>query len=1061
MNRKKSFTVFYLLLVCILSLCFVFVSCSKSSDKKDNEANGDKKEYAMGEYTLLDFEKESDKFAVRPYIDDILDAYGSVSVSFEKEYAASGSGSLLYSYGAGKKPSIAFYPERTAYSDLPMEKLASFGISVYSTATEEQQVTLSLVSGKEPVYEEKHALVPGRNDFVIEVDPLLVRFRADEVKALCVEFAPDAPCDYYLDDFKATIGERELTEVQKTAELFVKAVNATEGNVTGQSGDALLQAYGYYTQLDAACKAAVKVFYEKFENCVTKFFEIIGWDEDPEKTTLLYLSENYGVLQFDEEVGVNYAFSSDAFDKDGGTKLSFDSTKNEYTLSFDIPTVVIDDYDYLSLKADNVSACDITIRFNEAQGATIAAGERKEIELSMDGITEKNNTVTFVIGKEVSSQGGDGSLTELYLSSVFANTLPRETVYESVLNRKSPYLTEGNADLKNLKNKTVITVNDITCEIIPQKVVTDINVGQVVTFASSAETQTVLSLYDKRDNIFKEVIVSSSVSIFRLTKAEYENLQYIKADKMGKISVSDMLLSRSDDTDYTEILFRNDYIVKKDAMTVDSLREAIYFLNSFENMLYYKQNYMRVNDPDVYNDILGRAEAVSDIYEQIVARLGEGVADNTDCGIVLDMSGVYETLKTVRPLDVSAEKIVRNAKKNELLKYKYTLFDFADIAAASKFTCDGKWTDWSGTISAEEFDGGKKLAINIQKVSDAYANDRRAYVTYDYSGSSLSLSNYDYVVWRIYNAGANESRLFFVLYGWEGTVSSCALPSGEWTEIKLSVSDFKRAKQLVIYPCDSGDKFYIDNVYAYSVPYVQSRIDKLPDVSNITGKDRALVNEVRREYENLSSLSKGKVNIEKLVLCENTLSRLPFTVFDMSEENITDSFSHPTNVGAYLWDGYFDVREDANYGKVLAVSTSGTTGTQPVLYFGYKLGSKNLSDYDYVKFSVYNPKNVDLTFAVITMGWGKDYYVGKIKANSWTEIVVSASDFASAGYFYIANVEKNEELTFLFTDIVAYKNESSGLGENELPPVDITDFDFAERLSENKRYTAKENDFVD
>ena len=70
---------------------------------------------------------------------------------------------------------------------------------------------------------------------------------------------------------------------------------------------------------------------------------------------------------------------------------------------------------------------------------------------------------------------------------------------------------------------------------------------------------------------------------------------------------------------------------------------------------------------------------------------------------------------------------------------------------------------------------------------------------------------------------------------------------------------------------------------------------------------------------------------------------------------------------------------------------------------------------------VYNPKNASIRLAFITRGWGKKYYDVNLAPQGWTEVTLTTAQLKNAGYIYIANVNQNEELTFLFTDFIAKK----------------------------------------
>ncbi len=1040
--RKIKLILIFVLAVC-LSAC-VFAACSgnpggsSSSSVGDSESHGEsgseKPDYADGEYTLLDFESAADLYSVRPYIPDILDIYGTISVVKEDGRARSGSGSLKYAYESGKKPTLLFYPAHSAHPDIPVGKLASFGVSVFSSAENAQKITLGVVSTKAVIYEETRDLLPGWNDYVFELDPVLVRFRSGEINAFGIGFETGrTPCDYYLDKWTATVGEKELTEVQKTALLFAEKAGELESGVPDTN--TLLSAYEYYKKLDKSCRSAVSQYYDKYEKAVKRLLETKSWASEPGVTDIAFLSDDYGVLQLSETDGVSYEFVSDAFGSGaGGTMFVFDGfeqnavkedgteeTAKDAETKFDVgittATIITDSYDYVAFDVRNDSDKTFTLRFNGSENVvTVPGGFSGEVNVPMTNIVETGNSITFTFNYKT----GEISSARICVSAIRAFTIPREEIVSAALTENG-YVAEGNATVSPSGKKYKLDVRDANAKIKLDKAYSSINVSQSVLFSAVSDKNVNIGLYDAAGEKIEEFNVTPTASVISLTAEEYGAAAYLKADVACVLTVSDMLLARTVDGDYAEIILKNDYVAGADRISTENAREAIYFVSSFESMLLYKQNYMKNNDADVYADILARAEAVSITFKAAVANVENGTASEAEDKLVLDLSAQYSALKSVDALGSDELKMIEKAKKGRLLKYKYTLFDFDNPMATADFGKETKWFDWSGNIALENFGGGKKLSISVQKVMpDGDRNARRIFVSYDFSGASSALNGYDYVSWRIYNANATDKTLFFVTYGWGSTVYSCTLHANRWTDVKLTVSDFKNAGYFVIYPTDPGEKFYIDNVYACSVEYVQNLIDSLPAADSVTSADRDVVESARAEYEKLSALAKKKVDAAKLVAAEKKLAIIPLTVFDMSAAGATDNFTHPTDIPAYLWNGDFSIKTDATYGKVLAVHTTGTTGTQPVVYLGYKLGGMTLSEYDFVTFNVYNPKKANLTFAVITRGWGKKYYGCTLTAEGWTEIILPASSFVSAGYLYFANVEKNEELTFLITDIVAH-----------------------------------------
>lgn len=1082
----KKFKSILISLLAIFSALFFIASCkddgadsatsgtesvepAESGSEGQSESTG--REYENGEYTLLGFESERDLYNVRPYIADILDMYATISVVSDKSFAKTGDGSLKYHYESGKRPTIAFYPEHSDYSDIPIDKLAKFSVSVYNSSEKTESIKLVIASGKEPVYEQECELKNGWNDYDFELDPILLRFRKDEIKAFCIEFTPSSkPCDYYVDDWKATVGEKELNETQKTALKYVDKVDEL-GNMSNVDPAALLTAYGYYEQLDDACRAAVYEYRDKYDKALKRFFDYKSFSGGNQKTTHVFLSEDYGVLQVGETGNMTVNYNENGFgDGIGGTEFTFSGFKGvsdgetveDETLKFDVSlftsTIIVGNYDYIAFTLKNDSDKEVTVRMNGSGDCiVIGAGDTVNAELPMTYMVESGNVMSFSFDYKTDKPND----AKIVLSSIVSNALSRDKTYESAL-RDGKYIKDGNAQIDVKDGKYVLNFGDNSAKVNLARAFDEINVSQQVMFSVTADKNAELEIYNSANEKIRAVSLSTTAEVVTLGKNEYEAAAYFKASESCKVTVSDMYLARTVDEDYVGITLKNDYIVKGDGINVDTVREAIYFVSSYENMSTYKQNLMKESDTNVYDDMIARSAKISEVFKGIVDSLKNGKSTDTENKIILDLSNLYGVLNNVTPLTKEEEKVIEEAKRSTLLKYKYTVFDFENPMAASDFEKVTKWFEWGGNITLEDFDGGKKLAVNVQRVQpDGDRNARRIWIGYDYSKSSAVLGGYDYVSWRIYNANATDKTIFFITYGWSATVTNLTLKANSWTDIKLGVNDFKNAGYFVIFPTDPGEKFYFDNAYACSAEYVQNLIDKIPEVGTIKESDRTQINFARTEYDKLSALAKKKVVTDRLVAAEKKISTLPCTIFDMSDESVLDRFTNPKDIPAYLWNGDFSIVNDETNGKVLAVHTTGTYGTQTVVYVGYNLDGIDLSGYDYVTFSVYNPKNVQLDFAIITKGWGKSYYKGKLKATDWTEITVSIDGFKRAGYFYFADVLANEEVTFLISNVVAHGAASVQGTIDELPEAsnmvyaDIKDVMYARSQYEKLSDSAK------
>lgn len=1016
----------FILMLLLAALCaFSFAACgSDSAGNPQEKEEPAPRVYEDGTYTLLDFEKEEDIFSVRPFNPDILDAYGKVSVTFGEQFVSGENpekdGSLKYAYKSGKRPALILYPERSECYDMPFDKLLSFDISIYNCSEKAKKVILSIVSTTEEVYSVSQKLEHGWNDCELELDAVFVKYRQEDIYAFCIEFESGESCDYYLDDWKATIGESEYTEVQKNAATFVDAVEKTGDNVSVESVNNLISAFTSYSELNDICKAAVKKYYEKFGEQVEKYFEIIGWSSEVEQETeLLYFGDEFGVLQLLGNENARFCFDSEKIDetKKGRLKFSFEKNEGKHVFDFITPTIVIANYDYLSFSLTNETAGEVTFFFNDSDyKEVISAGETQEIHIPIKEISESDNAFTL----DVSASG------DVYVTEVKAVALLRDKMYEQAL-REEPFVGQrGSVVFENGDNKHIVKTQSSAVEFKLNKADYEVNVAQSVSFAVTANTACSLILKNSSGAEIKTISVSAKTRIVSLTKAEYDETFAIRVRKANvELEFSDFLLSREADEDYVSVLLLSDHVVKGADVTIKTFKEATYYLRTFENMILYKQNYMQTNDASVYEEISARANSVSIIMSEMTTRLKGGTASDEDCEILLGLSDTYLSLKTVQPLSAEKLKALSAAKKGVLMNYKYNIFDFENPSAASLFTQDTEFYACNWDVKTENFDGKNVLAVDGTKPS----KENYYYIHYDFSSAENVINEYDYVVWRIYNDSAWTRELYYIMRGWNyGMIyGTYVLPARQWTEFTMSANDFANAGYMVLYEGIAGDKYYFDNVSAYSVQYVKSKIEALPDAEKISAKDRGVVNEAKTAYDKLSVAGKAKVNAAKLMACVEKLAAMPYDFFDMSDPSVLERFTHPTDIPSYTWNGDFSLTTEAEKGSVLALNTTGSTGKEPCVYFGFNLSGLDISNYKNVKFSVYNPKKEILILDVITRGWGvPSAFTANLAPESWTELTIPVQALLDAawenntGYIYIKHILPNETVTLLFGNFVAY-----------------------------------------
>mgnify|MGYP005757634451 CR=1 FL=1 len=1026
MKRKKLFL--NLILAALGTVSFLG-ACEKKDDT--SESIVEPAVYEDGEYTLLDFENQSDLYKTRIYTEQILDIYGKVEIysdseTAEEKHVISGNSSLKYSVTdkvaeeAHYKPGLLFFFGESAYPDLPVERFASTSLMLSSSAEKNIQVTMSVVSTKKSLFSEEFTVKKGRNnELKLAIDSTMTMFRAEDIYAVCIEFPECTGYDFYIDDWKVTLAKTEETEEQKAAKAFVNKVNEIE-NSGAPTAESLLDAYNNYNKLGKACRAAVEAYYSKFTSQISSFIEIKSWEGTSQKIDILSLSENYGVLQLDEVGGVKYVYNEKILDDTNGTKFIFEKG-GIYKIPFEIATIVIGNYDYLTFTIKNNFNAPITISFNDSNNKfTIDADSTKTAEMLVGDLNETENHITIQIdsaSREISSENA----IEMVLSSVTANALPKNDIKYTL--GENCYNVSGGAKLSKNGEKFSVAVTDTSARLAPIKEIATINVAQNVSFEMSANTNAEATFYDADGNKITSAFLTTDLTLVTLSKEEYEELAYITFSGSANVTISNMLLTRVADKDYAETLFYNDYIVKADKITSYNIREAFYYVSLFESMYGYKQNKLKEQSERVYNDIIARAGKVSEIFMNSISKLEKNTATETDYLIIGDMYDRYLNLKSVTPLSGAQKKFV-NANKGKFLKYKHTVFEFDDLSTVYNFGFNSQFWDNNVNFSVENVFDSKKLVANITRIAtdeSITGNTYRVYITYRGTVSS----DYDYIVWNIYNPTDHGMSMYFVNYGWNSTVCGpYSLSSGKWTEVKISARDFANAGQFVILGCNIGDKLYFDDVYCYSHVIAQEKINELPDADHLTDADVAKVFEARKEYDKLSSAGKRKVNATKLFACEEKLNKLSErTIINMSDSNVLNRFSVDDYFSDYKWIGNIYQTTDSAKGGILAINIEKRTGKQNVIYAKYDISGVEISSYKTVKFSIYNPLSVAVSFALISDGnWTTKSDLVTLQSGKWTEVEISVETFLKCAHFYFGSEDADfDGQTFLITDIIASK----------------------------------------
>ena len=190
-------------------------------------------------------------------------------------------------------------------------------------------------------------------------------------------------------------------------------------------------------------------------------------------------------------------------------------------------------------------------------------------------------------------------------------------------------------------------------------------------------------------------------------------------------------------------------------------------------------------------------------------------------------------------------------------------------------------------------------------------------------------------------------------------------------------------------------------------------------------------------YENTDLCAKLEEDTEqKAQSLSLFMESMPFRLINTASAYDRATFSIYTKY--YPWTG--SVTEDISLekGSVMKLSVTAlmedvSGNINHVIEFQYD-NTVEISDYDYVRFSVHSETEKQLFFS--TVGWGsvKAKYI--LAAGSWTDIIVSKDAYQAAGYMLFTNVNTSAGAdVLLFTDFYAYNAKSVDAEIQRLPEV--------------------------
>lgn len=413
-------------------------------------------------------------------------------------------------------------------------------------------------------------------------------------------------------------------------------------------------------------------------------------------------------------------------------------------------------------------------------------------------------------------------------------------------------------------------------------------------------------------------------------------------------------------------------------------------------------------------------------------------------------------------------------KQEEVVKLdgEYVLNDFESVADFYSFKPVDSSLAQRGTfdVSSEQRTHGEKSMKYTHRVgAEMKMNFYIAQTPYP----EMDISTLTQVSFDVYNGGQNDVSVKIALAADKDILSAetVKIATGEWGIVALDTpltltrpnADTINLVSLTIIAPEAesaGAAYYIDNFKASfdedifnvddMLTKLDTMIDALPAAENLTDENRSAVDEAYAIYNLFTDNEKTRVTkAEKLIACREKILSFPYAFYDASDALVTDKFTGvATSAVGLEWTGNMSTITDEN-GKAWIKIHVDTVGKQGAMAFSYSLSGIDLSEYDYLTFTVRGGPTKNARIRIITKEWGANitswtWYDGT--SESGQDMLLSTTLFANDNYLIVvAGIPAAADVDIYFSDFTAYGwRYVQSLIDNLPDPADMTEADMAE-----------------
>ncbi len=901
------------ILMCITAFCTcAFLGCEGGCNNGQTPGP-DGEPPLQGEHTLSGFENMDDMYAIRWInVTDWYDAY--MDINTDTQFVKEGTGSFEIDFFKANFPIFLLRTENTYKPNLDVTDLKTVSTWIYNDNATAYNVAVTLMgSGSSNILTQTFELEPNAwTECVLQINPVMTEYLQDKIIGFAIEFkheistSRDDAVTFYVDKLGATFGNEFTSEHQQIVNtiesLSDEIYQLTQDSSIDLSDEAKISAvYDKYNGLDDIYKPAILNY-----NDLTKVMNTLRAARDTSEAVLpgasaerpiFHTDKFYGVteLAIAESSKVSFGYSKTVH-RDGEVGSTMIKFTGEVWNYIDIITnVSIYDYEFVDLYLYNdglEKACWIasgTYGENWQKRYQLKTGVWTHISLPAEQWNEKGGR--FIITTSVN--GGDASRTDgnVYISQGRAFRMQDLSVYNDVLNANTPF-TSADAQFGLSDDNTNVTItktpeaNETTAKAsITVNKTAEINSAQSVFVSINApRVTTVKFLSDTGSQLLSAPVVTGWNTI-TLTSAQFNGLVTIElvGAQNEVYTFGAFYSSRTTDLDAMRLIFERQYLDTTLAnWTTNDLLNAISYVKTYanyvNNLTELHAQFVKVSESANKNIYDEQVALYDEIVEQITlkkARIESLVLElvdsiNTETATTNQKYQLQSVYNAYIDCGVFFAQIdgTRTEKIGGLINaLPMKLFDASNEQDYSMFAMDdtnGAYP-WTGTlVPAVHQTQGNVMAMTV--ISYQSGNENPA-LKYD---PNINLSNYGYLSFKVY--APTTTTLRFTTWGWGATVTNTTLNGGEWTEIFVTVEEYKSAGYILFteFSVSAGNPktIYFTDFYAYNDKQVTAAISLISEPTAITISEKAEIDSIKASYNRLPSIMQASVvGYDKLERC--------------------------------------------------------------------------------------------------------------------------------------------------------------------------------------------------